>query len=88
MTGSLSRKTASRRVRRELTGRFGGLTAHTRSPAEGRWKQEGDLTSLDEIVILEVMMPEIDEAWWCNYRCEPKMEVILPLKAKRVEFRA
>jgi hypothetical protein len=56
-------------VRQELTGRFGGLTAYTRAPAEGWWKQEGDPTSRDEIVILEVMVPEIEEVWWCNYRC-------------------
>ncbi|MBB4003213.1 hypothetical protein [Aurantimonas endophytica] len=55
-------------VSQELTRRFGGLTAYTRAPAEGWWKQEGDPTSRDEIVILEVMVRELDEAWWHNYR--------------------
>ena len=38
------------KVRRELVERFGGLTAFTRSPAEGLW-DEGDGTARDEIVI-------------------------------------
>ncbi len=35
----------------ELTHRFGGLTAYTRSPAEGLWKDDGDKPVQDEIVI-------------------------------------
>lgn len=47
----------------ELTARFGGLTSFMRSPAEGRWKQEGR-TDYDEIIVLEVMTAELDRAWW------------------------
>jgi len=32
------------RARRELTDRFGGVTAFTRSPAEGVWKEGGEET--------------------------------------------
>lgn len=53
----------------ELTERFGGLTAHTRAPAEGLWKEDSSGTSKDEIVIYEVMTDELDEAWWRKYRC-------------------
>lgn len=54
-------------VRRELAGRFGGLTAYSRAPAEGLW--EGDAgASRDEIVVLEVMAEKLDAAWWRSYR--------------------
>ncbi|HEX8373823.1 MAG TPA: hypothetical protein VF606_01440, partial [Geminicoccaceae bacterium] len=35
------------RIRRELTGRFGGLTAYTRVPAEGVWRPDQVQTSRD-----------------------------------------
>jgi hypothetical protein len=54
-------------VRRELAERFGGLTAFTSAPAEGLWKSEGK-THHDEIVVFEVMAPDIDAAWWQSYR--------------------
>ena len=53
-------------VKAELTHRFGGLTAHVRSPAEGRWVEAGQ-TVRDEIVIYEVMAGELDEAWWASF---------------------
>jgi hypothetical protein len=52
----------------ELTHRFGGLTAYTRAPAEGLWKDDGDKPVQDEIVIYEVMVTEVDAAWWKEYR--------------------
>jgi hypothetical protein len=52
----------------ELTERFGGLTAHTRAPAEGLWMESSSGTSRDEIVIYEVMAEELDEGWWRAYR--------------------
>jgi hypothetical protein len=54
-------------VRGELVERFGGLTAFTRSPAEGVWVDEGEVAR-DEIVIFEVMADEIDRGWWGEYR--------------------
>ena len=57
-----------RAVAGELTEKFGGLTAHTRAPAEGLWKEDASETSRDEIVIYEVMVEELDEAWWGKYR--------------------
>lgn len=47
-------------VRQELTERFGGLTVYRRAPAEGLWKQDDNRTSLDDIVIFEVMASELD----------------------------
>ena len=56
-----------RTVRRELTEHFGGLTAFTRAPAQGLWKDEGE-TRRDDIVIFEVMAKELDADWWRDYR--------------------
>lgn len=55
-------------VRRELTDRFGGVTAFVRSPAVGLWKENDDDVSRDDVVMFEVMCDELDEAWWSNYR--------------------
>ena len=56
-------------VREELTSRFGGLTFYRNSPAEGLW-HDGDSVERDAIVIAEVMVDEIDQAWWAGYRRE------------------
>lgn len=55
-------------VAAELTARFGGLTAHTRAPAEGLWQEGAAGLSKDEIVIYEVMTEAIHEGWWRDYR--------------------
>ena len=55
------------KVRRELVEQFGGLTAFTRSPAEGLW-EDGDDVEQDEIVIFEVMAGEVDRSWWREFR--------------------
>jgi hypothetical protein len=58
------------RVREELVEHFGGLTAFTRSPAEGLWQEGGGHRSRDEIVIFEVMADWLDRSWWRTYRAE------------------
>ena len=55
-------------VRDELTGRFGGLTAYTRAPAEGLWEDDGTGTRRDDVVLYEVMAEHLDEGWWHAYR--------------------
>ena len=55
------------KVRRELTERFGGLTAFTRAPAQGLWKDAGK-THRDDIVVFEVMVEDVDAGWWRAYR--------------------
>jgi hypothetical protein len=54
----------------ELTERYGGLTAYTRAPAEGLWKETESKTHRDEIVVYEVMTPQLDADWWGQYRRE------------------
>lgn len=54
-------------VRKHLTESFGGMTAFTRSPAEGTTAGEGG-TVKDDIVVFEVMTEALDEEWWRAYR--------------------
>jgi uncharacterized membrane protein len=54
-------------VKNELTTRFGGMTAYTRSPAEGRWLGRAHRET-DDIAVLEVLCNEIDPVWWDAYR--------------------
>jgi hypothetical protein len=42
---------------------FGGVTAFLRSPGVGLWKTDDDV-SRDEVVMFEVMSPDLDEQWW------------------------
>ena len=56
------------RVRDELTRQFGGLTAYTRTPAEGRWKTDTERIERDDLVIFEVMVKRVAPAWWRQYR--------------------
>jgi hypothetical protein len=56
-------------VRQHLTARFGGLTAFTRSPAQGT-TTDGGKTVHDDIVVFEVMTETLDLSWWRSYRRE------------------
>ena len=56
------------KVREELIEHFGGLTAFSRSPAEGIWEPKEGERSRDEILILEVMTDWIERSWWTAYR--------------------
>src|SRR5437868_5745256 len=55
-------------VATELTEHFGGLTAHTRAPAEGLWKEDAQTTTQDDNVMYEIMVERLDRAWWRDYR--------------------
>jgi hypothetical protein len=55
------------RQRDRLVERFGGLTAHTRSPAQGLWRT-GERVKRDDLVIFEVMIRRVDRKWWMEYR--------------------
>jgi hypothetical protein len=57
-----------RAVATELTERFGGLTAYTRAPAEGLWKEGAAQATRDDVVLFEVMADDLDRAWWRTYR--------------------
>jgi hypothetical protein len=55
------------KIRQHLSERFGGLTAFTRSPAQGTTTESGKPVN-DEIVVFEVMTEALDVSWWGNYR--------------------
>lgn len=56
-------------VANEVTDKFGGLTAYTRSPAQGRWHRSGE-TSYDDVIVLEVMTPRLHRRWWKEFRAQ------------------
>ena len=60
-------------VRQHLTERFGGLTAFTRSPAQGTTTETGKPVH-DEIVVFEVMTEALDVPWWGSYRLHLERE--------------
>lgn len=75
-------------VREELLGRFGGLTAFTRSPAEGLWIEDGQ-RSRDDIIIFEVMADWLDRGWWRTYRAELEQRFrqdVIVVRAREVEL--
>lgn len=60
-----------RRVRAELTDRYGGLTEHARAPARGVWQDDATgRTNQDDIVVYEVMVDAVDRDWWRRYRVQ------------------
>ena len=56
------------RVRVELTEKFGGVTAYSRSPATGLWKNENDSIERDQVFMVEVVVEDFDRGWWASYR--------------------
>ncbi len=53
---------------RELTERFGGVTAYARAPASGLWDDPQGGHTRDELIVMEVMVETLDAAWWAVYR--------------------
>ena len=56
------------RVRLELTERFGGVTAYSRSPATGLWRSAADAVERDQVIMIEVVVEAFDREWWAGYR--------------------
>jgi hypothetical protein len=55
-------------VRVELTERFGGVTAYSRSPATGLWKRDDEAIERDQVIMVEVVVDVFDREWWMAYR--------------------
>lgn len=55
------------RTRRELAERFGGVTAYVQTPAIGEWTAPDGRRDVDRMVMVEVVAPEFDRAWWRDY---------------------
>lgn len=65
--GSLFPQNMLAKVRDELTEKFGGVTAFTRTPAQGTYDSGGKV-QIDDIVVVEVMAQQMDREWWAQYR--------------------
>lgn len=63
------------RIKAELTDRFGGVTAFLRSPADGAWKPSEGTVVHDQVTIFEVMVNDVDTAWWHRYRKALEVEL-------------
>ena len=57
-----------REVARLLAERFGGMTAYTRAPAEGVWREGDEPPARDDIVVYEVMVRTLERDWWMSWR--------------------
>jgi hypothetical protein len=56
-----------RRAASELAKVYGGVTAYTRSPAEGLWRR-GSKIDHDAVIIYEVMLRSINKRQWAERR--------------------
>jgi hypothetical protein len=54
----------------DLTNKFGGATAFTRSPAEGFWEKPDGGLQRDDVIVVEVLVAERDDAWWPAYKAQ------------------
>jgi len=55
-------------LERELTDRFGGLTAYPRAPATGLWEEDPGHTIREQMVVYEVMVERLEPSWWAMLR--------------------
>jgi hypothetical protein len=53
----------------QLSKKFGGITAYSRAPAEGRWETSGK-TQHDDVLVVEVMVEALDKPWWRDFRTQ------------------
>lgn len=62
-------------IHNKLADHFGGVTAFTRAPAEGIWSPGGAAPSTDDIVVIEVMVEDLNEVWWRDFRKQLEHEL-------------
>ena len=55
------------RIKAELAARHGGVTAYAQAPAEGLWRDGGEVEQ-DRIAVLEVMVDELDDRAWTSFQ--------------------
>ena len=56
------------RTREELVNKFGGVTAYSRSPAEGIWTSPDGNRERDAVLMVEVFTEQFHRAWWRAYQ--------------------
>jgi len=68
------------RLLKELTEKFGGATSFLRAPGQGLWQSSGG-TEKDSIAVVEVMVENLDRAYWRSLRdrleCELSQDEIV-----------
>ena len=52
----------------QLTEKFGGATAFTRSPAQGFWEAPAGGVKHDDVIVVEVLVGDPDDDWWADYK--------------------
>jgi hypothetical protein len=62
------------RIHEGLAERHGGATAFNRSPASGLWAASDDEVVEDTVVLLEVLVDDLDRAWWTQFRLRLERE--------------
>lgn len=55
-------------IKLKLTERFGGLTAYSRAPATGLWKDGDKELNVDKVIIYEVIADEYDKKFWKSFK--------------------
>ena len=65
-------------VAAELTDRYGGITAYTRTPAEGRWKPGSEAASLEDVVVFEVMVEAVVTCCGDQLNSRGKADILPP----------
>lgn len=56
------------RLHEQLAERHGGATAFNQSPASGLWAASDDEVVADTVVLFEVLVEDLDRAWWKQFR--------------------
>lgn len=55
-------------IRLELTERFGRLTAYSRSPATGLWKDDDEELTVDKLIVYEVIANDFEKKFWKSFK--------------------
>lgn len=55
-------------IRLELTERFGGLTAYSRSPATGLWKDGDEELTVEKLIVYEVIADDFEKKFWKSFK--------------------
>jgi hypothetical protein len=67
-TGSQFPNALYAETRDELVSRFGGLTAHSLTPASGLWRNADGEVLHDDLIVYEVIAERVERSWWSRYR--------------------
>ena len=58
------------KTREELAEKFGGVTAYSRSPAQGIWISPQGEKERDSMLMVEVFTETFERSWWLTYQTQ------------------